>query len=256
MLDSGDSILYRQGDKNLLIDCGTRSKGDTVVKYIQDLGITKIDILIGTHPHDDHMGGMGKVIQSFEIGVVYTPDTTDKNITTNWYIEFLDAVDEKKVEWKYPTVGENIKFGDADIQILAPNSSDYEDLNNYSIVTMITYGEVSILGMGDAENLSENEILNAGFDVHAQILKLGHHGSSSSTSELFLKAVNPKYAIVSAKIGNTYNHPTKKVMKLLEKENVLVYRTDESGTIIMTTNGKEIKFNKDPGDYLSGPELT
>ena len=255
-LDSGDSVLYRQGDKNLLIDCGTRSKGDTVVKYIKDLGITKLDYLIGTHPHDDHMGGMTKVIQNFDIGLLYMPDTTNNNITTSWYIELLNTIDEKKVEWKYPTVGEIIKFGDADIQILAPNSKEYDDLNNYSIVTMITYGQVSILSMGDAENLSENEILNNGMDVEAQILKVGHHGSNSSTSKTFLKAVNPQFAIISAKIGNTYNHPTKSVMNLLKENNISVYRTDESGTIIMTTNGKEIKFNKEPGDYLSGSELT
>ena len=222
---------------------------------MQNLGITSIDILIGTHPHDDHMGGMASVIRNFEIGVIYTPYTTNKNITTSWYMEFLDAVDEKNVEWKYPTVGENIKFGEADIQILAPNSSEYEDLNNYSIVTLISYGQVSILGMGDAENLSEDEILDTGVDIQAQILKVGHHGSSSSTSEKFLEAVKPNYAIISAKIGNTYNHPAKKVMKLLEKKNISVYRTDESGTIVMTTNGKDIEFDKEPGDYLSGPEL-
>lgn len=247
--------MYRQGNRNLLIDCGTRSKGDAVVKYLKDLDINKIDILIGTHPHDDHMGGMAKIIQNFEIGVVYTPDTSNKNITTTWYMEFLDEIEEKNIEWKYPILGENIEFGDANIQILAPNSNNYDNLNNYSIVTMITYGQVSILGMGDAENLSENEILNNNNDIQAQILKIGHHGSNTSTSKEFLNAVNPQYAIISAKTGNIYNHPSKKVMNLLEDNNIDVYRTDELGTIVMTTNGKDIKFDKEPGDYLSGTEL-
>lgn len=254
MWDNGDSILYRQGNKNLLIDCGTKGKVNTVISYIKNLGISKIDILIGTHPHDDHMGGMSEIIQNFDIGVIYTPDTSNKNITTLWYMDFLNAVEDKNVLWKYATVGENIEFGEANIQIMGPNSSDYEDLNNYSIVTMITYGQVSILSMGDAENLSEDEILNKKIDIQAQILKIGHHGSSSSTSQKFLDAVKPQYAIISVKAGNTYNHPSKKVMNLLEKNNILVYRTDELENIVMTTNGKEIKFNKEPGDYLSGEE--
>ena len=115
----------------MLIDCGTKSKGDTVVKYLQDLGIKKIDILIGTHPHDDHMGGMAKVIRNFEIGALYAPDTSSNNITTSWYMDFLDAVDEKNVQWKYPKSGDSFSLGEADIKILAPNSSQYDNLNNY-----------------------------------------------------------------------------------------------------------------------------
>ncbi len=247
--------MYIQKDKTMLIDCGTKSKGDTVVKYLQDLGIKKIDILIGTHPHDDHMGGMAKVIRNFEIGVLYTPDTSNNNITTSWYMDFLDAVDEKNVVWKYPKSGDSFSLGEADIKILAPNSSQYDNLNNYSIVTKITFGEVSILSMGDAEKLSEDEILKADEDVKAQIIKIGHHGSSTSTSEKFLNAVNPKYAIISAKKGNTYNHPNKPVMELLKKREIKVYRTDESGSIIMKTDGKNIEFDKAVGDYLAGSEL-
>lgn len=247
--------MYIQKDKTMLIDCGTKSKGDTVVKYLQDLGIKKIDILIGTHPHDDHMGGMAKIIRKFEIGVLYTPDTSNNNITTSWYMDFLDAVDEKNVVWKYPKSGESFSLGEADIKILAPNSSQYDNLNNYSIVTKITFGEVSILSMGDAEKLSEDEILKADEDVKAQIIKIGHHGSSTSTSEKFLNAVNPKYAIILAKKGNTYNHPNKPVMELLKKREIKVYRTDESGSMIMKTDGKNIEFDKAVGDYLAGSEL-
>lgn len=100
----GDSTLILQGNNAMLIDCGTKSKGQDVTNYLQSLGISKIDVLIGTHPHDDHMGGMAEVIKNFEIGVLYTPDNTNDNITTSWYMEFLDAVDEKDIEWKYPKV--------------------------------------------------------------------------------------------------------------------------------------------------------
>ena len=255
MLDNGDSILFIQGNKVMLIDCGTKSKGSTVVDYLKGLGIEKIDILIGTHPHDDHMGGMAQVINNFEIGTLYAPDTSSNNITTSWYLEFLDAVDERDVNWMYPKVGDSFDLGEATVQILAPNYNKYEDLNNYSIVTRITYGAVNILSMGDAEKLSEDEILKNGLSVQAQIIKVGHHGSNTSSSENFINTVNPQYALISAKRGNTYNHPIKSVMELFERKNINVYRTDESGTIIMTTNGTNITFDKEPGDYLSGAEL-
>lgn len=251
MWGNGDSLLFRQEDKVMLIDCGTKSKGDTVVSYLKGLGIEKIDILIGTHPHDDHMGGMSEVIREFEIGTIYTPDTSKESITTSWYMDFLDAVEERNVTWKYPKEGDVLELGEAVIQVMAPNSNSYEDLNNYSIVNKIVYGEVSVICMGDAEAISEKEILNNGLNVQAQIIKLGHHGSNTSSSKEFIEAVKPQYALISAKKGNTYNHPIKSVMKLLEKEEIKVYRTDESGTIIMTTNGKNINFDKEPGDYLS-----
>lgn len=255
MLDNGDSILFIQGDKTMLIDCGTKSKGSTVIDYLKSIGITKIDVLIGTHPHDDHMGGMAEVINNFQIGTLYGPNTSNNNITTSWYLEFLDAVDQKNINWIYPNPGDNFNLGEATVQILAPNSKEYESLNNYSIVTKITYGAVNILSMGDAEKLSEDEILKNGLNVQAQIIKAGHHGSNTSSSEDFINAVNPQYALISAKRGNTYNHPIKSVMQLFERKNIKVYRTDESGTIIMTTDGTSINFDKEPGDYLAGSEL-
>lgn len=239
----------------MLIDSGTRSKGETVVNYLKQLGIKKIDVLIGTHPHDDHMGGMAEVIRNFDIGVLYAPDTTKNNITTSWYLDFLDAVDEKRVNWIYPKVGDNFELGEAIIQILAPNSTKYDELNNYSIVTKIVYGNVNIISMGDAEKLSEDEILKNGLNVGAQIIKAGHHGSNTSNSENFINSVNPQYALISAKKGNTYNHPTKSVMEMFEKRKIKVYRTDQSGTIIMTTNGTTINFDKEQGNYLSGDEM-
>lgn len=240
-----------QGNKVMLIDCGTKSKGSTVVEYLKSLGISKIDFLIGTHPHDDHMGGMAEVINNFQIGTLYTSDTSKNNITTSWYMNFLEAVDEKNVNWVYPKVGDTFDLGEAIVQILAPNSNEYEDLNNYSVVTKIVYGNVKTICMGDAEKLLEDEILKSGLNVEAQIIKVGHHGSNTSSSEKFINAVNPQYTLISAKRGNTYNHPIKSVMELFQKNNIKVYRTDECGTIIMTTDGNNITFNKEPGDYLA-----
>ena len=251
----GDSILVIQKDKVMLVDCGTRAKGETVVEYLKKLGITKIDILVGTHSHDDHMGGIAEVIRNFEIGILYAPDNTKDNITTFWYMDFIDAVAEKNVNWVYPEVGNTFEIGEATAQIVAPNSKQYNNMNNYSIVLRVTYGETDILLTGDAEKLSEEEIINNGLYIDVDILKLGHHGSDTSTSEEFLKATTPQYAIISAGKGNTYNHPKKTVMEKLEKMGITVYRTDESGTVIMSTDGKNMTFNVEPGDYLAGEDL-
>lgn len=195
----GDSTLIVQGKKTMLIDCGTKSKGKDVVEYLNNLGITRIDVLIGTHPHDDHMGGMAEVINSFDIGVLYAPDNSNDKITTTWYMEFLDAVYSKGIEWKYPEVGETFELGEAEVQILGPSSKSYTNKNNYSIATKITFGETKILLTGDAEELAENEILNSGYDIKADIFKAGHHGSDTSNSEKFLKEINPKYVLISCK---------------------------------------------------------
>lgn len=251
----GDSILVIQKDQVMLVDCGTRAKGSTVVEYLKELGINKIDILVGTHSHDDHMGGMAEVIRNFEIGTLYAPDNSKDSITTFWYMDFLDAVSERNVNWVYPEVGITFGVGDANVQIVAPNSKEYNNMNNYSTVLRVTYGETDVLLMGDAETLSEEEIMNNGLYIDADVLKLGHHGSSTSSSEKFLNATTPQYAIISAGKGNTYHHPIKSVMERLEDMEITVYRTDESGTIIMSTDGNNITFNVEPGDYLSGDEL-
>lgn len=250
-----DSILVMQGEQVMLIDCGTRAKGSIVVEYLKKLGITKIDVLVGTHTHDDHMGGIAEVIRNFEIGSLYAPDNSNDGITAFWYLDFLDAVLEKNVNWIYPKVGDTFKIGDADVQVLAPNSEKYNDLNNYSIVLRATYGEKGFIFMGDAETLSEKEILENKLNLDADVIKLGHHGSSTSSSAKFLKAVNPGYAIISCGKGNTYHHPIKSVMDRLKGLGIIVYRTDESGTIIISSNGYDLNFNVEPGDYKCGDEL-
>lgn len=138
--------------------------------------------------------------------------------------------------------GERFKIGGAEVVIIAPNSESYKNKNNYSIVTKVNFGETDILLTGDAEELSENEILKTGYDIEADIYKAGHHGSDTSNSEKFIKAVNPKYVIISCKYGNTYGHPKKTVMKRFKEKGIEVYRTDESGDIVMTTNRKRYYF--------------
>ncbi len=243
-----DSILIQQGDNAMLIDAGNNEDSETVKNYIANQGIKKLDYVVGTHPHEDHIGGLDYVINNFQIGKIYMPKVTSN---TKTFEDVVTAIKNKGMQVTSPAPGDSFKLGEADCKILAPNSASYEDLNNYSIVIKVTYKNNSFMFTGDAEAISEAEMLNKGFDVKADVIKIGHHGSSSSTSDEFLKKVNPKYAVISAGKDNDYGHPHKETMKKLKDSGITVYRTDESGTIICTSDGNNISFNTKPGSYNS-----
>lgn len=251
----GDSILFLQGDKVMLVDCGPRAEGETVVNYLEELGIEKIDILIGTHPHEDHMGGMAEVINEFEIGVLYTSDFQDEDVTTTYYMNFLEAVEEKNANWEIKKSEDEFTFGEADVTVLAPEKDEYDNANNYSMALMVSFGETDIMLTGDAEKQIEEEILDLNYDIECEIFKAAHHGSDTSNTEEFLEEVNPEYVVISAGYENSYNHPMKSVMKRFKSLNATIYRTDESGSIVMTTDGTNIEFDKEEGSYMSGSEL-
>ena len=240
----GDSILIRSPhNKYMLIDAGENSSGDTVVSYLKKEGVEKIDVLVGTHPDGDHIGGMDKVIDSFEISTVYMPRVS-KNTKT--FGDVLKGLKKKKLKIDKPVAGEYIDFDNAiKVQILAPNSDKYDDTNNYSIVLKVSYGKTSFLLTGDAENVSEEEMLEKGYNLKADVLKVGHHGSRSSTTPKFLSAVSPGYAVISAGKGNKYGHPHKKTLKKLKDGNIELYRTDKDGTVVFNSDGKTLQVSNE-----------
>jgi len=238
-----DAILIKlPSGQNILVDGGNNDDGSLVVNYLKQQGVKRLDHVIGTHPHEDHIGGLDVAIKSFEVGKVYLPRVSH---TTKTYEDLLLAIKNKGLRVTQAKAGVKLDVGPGvEAVLVAPNSSGYEDLNNNSAVLKLKYGSTSFLFTGDAEAESESEMLRAGYDLKADVLKVGHHGSHSSTTPAFLKAVSPKYAVVSVGKGNDYGHPHSETLAKLAAAGVQVFRTDLQGTIVVTSDGKSITFNK------------
>jgi len=232
--------------KTALIDAGEEVYGEKVVSYIKKRDYKKIDYVFATHPHSDHIGGLAAVIKSFDIGSIYMPNATSN---TSTYLNLLKVIEEKGKNVKIVKAGKKIISTDElKLEVLAPISDQYEDLNNYSIVLKLTYLEKSFLFMADAEYDSEMELLKNS-DIKADVLKVGHHGSTSSTNYNFLKKVDPSIAIISVGAGNDYGHPKEKILSKLKEKNIKIYRTDLNGNIVVTSDGTSVKVRSSNGSY-------
>lgn len=239
----GDSELIQVEDKNILIDAGTSDR--KALDYLKLLGVKKLDYVVATHPHEDHIGSMDDVIKAFDIEKFYSPKVTT---TTKTFENMINALKEKNLKLTVPKVSDELTIGNATLTFLAPNNTQYEKLNNYSIVCKLKYGNTSFIFMGDAEEISEDEILQKQLDIKADVIKVGHHGSRSSSTKAFLEKVNPKNAVISCEKGNDYGHPHKVTIDKLNAKNINVFRTDLEGTIIAISDGNEITFNTKPVD--------
>jgi comEC/rec2 family protein len=238
----GDSsLIITPKGKTILIDAGDEAHAKKVVSYVREQGIEKLDLVIATHPDADHIGGMDKVIKNFDIDVFAMPDVSAK---TNQYKQIQRELKAKKMRATRLYQGDEVQIDDdIDFEILSPvKGKKYDDTNEYSIVAKIVYKDTSFILMGDATMENEVDIINNVPDIDIDVLKLGHHGSSTSSSDYFITKTSPNIAIISCGKNNKYGHPHQEVMRVLKKHGVTPYRTDEMGDIVITSDGKEIKY--------------
>lgn len=236
----GDCTLIRTTESVILIDAGEAGTADTVVDFLKEKGITKIDCCIATHPHSDHIGALFRVFEEFEVDTVLLPNIPDDLIpVTVTYEKFLEGLE--RVNNIIPVAaGDDFDFGKLSVEILGP-VKDYDDLNHMSVVSKVSFGKTSVMLTGDTETPAEEDMLkNASVDYSADILKVGHHGSKTSTSKKWLNAVDPQYAVISCGLDNDYGHPHKVIVNRLEEYGVEYYRTDLLGNISFKSDGQQI----------------
>ncbi len=246
----GDSSfsIFPDG-KVMLIDGGEVGQGDTVLEAMKKYNIQKIDFLVATHPHSDHIGGLAEVLLKMPTEKVILPRIADEDVpTTLAYENLLDAIYESHAEVVEAKAGlELYKKNNLSVTCLSPTQGSKKNLNNYSAVIRISYGDTSFLFMGDAEKSVEKQLLKSGQELCSDVLKAGHHGSNTASSEEFLQAVLPKYAVISAGTGNSYGHPHAETLKRLQKVKAEVFRTDKQGSITAISNAQTIDFNTERG---------
>lgn len=240
----GDCIYITADGVNMLIDSGEVGRDDDVISYLNSLGVKKLDYVVATHPHSDHMGCMSNIIDTYNIGTVIMPHLDDSDIPTTKYFErFLDSCEAKRLAVSEAYLGQIIEIGDARAEIIAPCSSSYSGANNYSVGIFLTHGRNSFIFTGDAEELSEKEMLENGRLGHVRVYKAGHHGSDTSSSEAFLEAISPEYAVISCGAGNSYGHPDNSTLKKLKKYTKEIYRTDLNGSIVFESDGLNLQIH-------------
>lgn len=235
----GDSTLIKCGKQSMLIDAGDDSKGTLLQNYLKKQGVRKLDYLILTHPDADHIGGAPVIITKFDIDKVFISNYEKDNKT---YQKLIQSLDDKRLKYTTPRVGSQYSLGTATIIVLAPNHK-YNNPNDASIAFIIQNGNNKFLFTGDAGEEAERDILNGKIDISADVYKAGHHGSKYATSRDFFQAVSPSYAVISCGEDNSYGHPHAATLNIFRSNGVNVYRTDEDGTIIATSDGDKITFN-------------
>ena len=241
-LDVGqaDCILVQCGGETLLIDAGDQGSYPTISGVLDSLGITRLDYVIATHPHADHIGSMAKVIENYEIGTIILPDIPEAIMpTTRTFEKMMDAIEAKGCGVQQAVPLDVFRVGGAEVTILGP-AGEYNDLNDISVVCRLVYGETSFLFTGDAEKTAEADILKLDTPLRSTVLKMGHHGSSTSTSRPFWEAVDPLYCVISCGKDNDYGHPHRETLELLDEYQIIPYRTDTMGTILFHLEGGKL----------------
>lgn len=247
----GDSTLITCDGHAMLIDAGKNDQGTEIQSYLESKEITGFDYVIGTHPDSDHIGGLDVILYKFGADQVFMPDYAKD---TKTYDDVVQVIKNKRLKRSQPEVGATYELGDAEFTIVAPNDTYGSQANDYSIGLILTHGENKFLFTGDAEGDSEADMLNNGISLKADVYKAAHHGSKTASTEEFMEAVDPEYAVISAGEGNSYGHPHAEVLNRLRAMGVKVFRTDEQGTIVLKSDGETITWNASPSESWKAGE--
>lgn len=240
----GDSTLLISSGHAMLIDCGDSDQGTKIQNYLTKQGVESLDYLVLTHPDADHIGGAPVIITKFEIGQVFMSDYEKE---TKTYERTIDALKYRRLDWETPAPQDSVRLGDAEVTFLAP-VKHYDDPNNASIALIVKIGNNSFLFSGDAEAEAETDILNLKTGIQADVYQTGHHGSRTSSSQEFIDAINPAYAVISCGENNDYGHPHAETLNQFREKDINVFRTDEQGTITAYSDGENITWNCAPSD--------
>lgn len=236
----GDSILLQSGEESMLIDSGERQYADAVMDCLEENDINTLTYAVVTHPHSDHCGAMDEILN------VYSADNfmcTNAPSDSKVWQDVLSEVKSKRIKTITASAGQSFDFGNTKVDIFSPIKNDYDDLNDWSIVMKVTCSKVSFLFTGDAEKLVEYQMMDKGYNLSSTVLKLGHHGSSTSTCEEFLYTVNPSYAVISCGKDNEYGHPHDETIELLKHYGVTYFQTDKLSSIVAETDGERVVFS-------------
>lgn len=248
----GDATLIRQGEHAMLIDGGDNSKGTAVQAYLQSQGVEHLEYVIGTHPDADHVGGLDVVLYKFSWDQVILPDA-EKDTRT--YQDVLKVIKDKNQPITRPAVGDTYNLGMAEFTVIAPVEEDYGDSwNDYSVGIRLSFGENHFVFTGDAEEAAEEDMLQSGMDLSADVLKIAHHGSDTANTPEFMGEVQPEFAVISCGEGNRYGHPRAEVLNDLRSMGIKVFRTDEQGTVVAVSDGSAITWNCSPSESWKAGE--
>ncbi|MGI6498302.1 MAG: ComEC/Rec2 family competence protein [Oscillospiraceae bacterium] len=235
-----DAILIQSNGENMLIDAGNRADGDLMVAYLKRQGVDALKYVIATHPHEDHIGGMAAVLEAVPADTILL---SESDHPTNVFERLLDTIDEQGCRVIQAVVGNRYAIGGASVTILSPNGAHETNVNNTSVGVRLVYGGTAFVMCGDAEKESEADMAASGLTLTADVLKLGHHGSSTSTTDAFLEAVGPGYAVISCGAGNSYGHPHKEILEKLARRQIPYFRTDKQGDVVAESDGTRITWN-------------
>lgn len=241
-----DSIFIKCGKNNVLIDAGEKATYNVVQEYLRRINVKNLDLVVATHPHSDHIGGLPNIIKNFPIKKIIMPKIKDELVpTAKCYENLLIALKNKNIFVENPIVGTSFNIGDLNFTVLAPKlDNNYDNLNDFSVVLKMVYKSQSFIFTGDAQSESEKDIIKTGLDISTNVLKVGHHGSKTSTSVAFLNKVSPQYAVISV-ADDRYKLPKKIIIDRLKNKNVKILRTDLDGTIVFGCDGTNFTIFKE-----------